>query len=126
MADNGGNLAPTAPTLAYIIENPGDGPTVEWFHEPVAITVDQALTAQAEAALDPERSRERSEAERWLREVLSAGPVPSKEIEASVKGAGFSIATLRRAKQSIGVESVRDGFGKDSICSWRLPDASNH
>jgi hypothetical protein len=43
MLDNGGNLAPAAPTLAYTIEDLGDGPRVIWSDEPVPITVEEAL-----------------------------------------------------------------------------------
>jgi putative DNA primase/helicase len=126
VCDNGGNLAPAAPTLAYTIEDRGDGPCVEWLDAPVDITAEQALAAEAEAHLPDRNASERKEVESWLREVLSAGPVPSKEIETSARNNGIAIRTLKRAKESIGAESIREGFGKDSTCLWRLPDAPNH
>ena len=65
--DNGGNLAPPAPTLAYTIEEVEDGPRVAFLDEPVAITVDQALADEVEAGQDRRVAAERSEA----REVAS-------------------------------------------------------
>lgn len=126
MLDNGGNLAPPAPTLAYVIEDRGDGPQIEWGDEPLAITAEMALSAEQEASQavrDRHDAPERREAEKWLREVLDAGPVASKEVEAAAKAAGLSMRTLKRAKESIGVESFKEGFGRDAVWHWRLPDA---
>jgi len=92
----------------------------------VDISAEQALSAEMEAHQPDRDAPERREAESWLREVLSAGPVPSKEIEVSARNNGIAIRTLKRAKESIGAESIREGFGKDSTCSWRLADAPNH
>ena len=91
----------------------------------MAITAEEALAAEQAACQADRDAPERREAALWLREVLGAGPVHSKEIEAAGRDAGFSKATLRRAKENIGAESIREGFGKDSVCSWRLPDAIN-
>ncbi len=128
MLDNGGNLAPPAPTLAYAIEDRGAGPQIEWGAEPVQISAEEALAAEmaaSQAVRDHQDAPERQEAESWLREVLAAGPVPSKEIEAAAKAAGLSVRTLKRAKESIGAESIREGFGRESTCRWRLADARN-
>jgi hypothetical protein len=126
MLDNGGNLAPTAPTLAYVIEDRGDGPRVEWLDEPVAITVDEALAAESAAAApgNPAKAGERKEAADWLKEMLHQGPVLAKEILESAPKCGIAPRTLRRAKEDMGVESYREGFGKDSKCFWRMPNAS--
>jgi hypothetical protein len=125
MLDNGGNLAPTAPTLAYVIEDRGDGPRVEWHDDPVAITVDEALAAESAAAAPQNSGQagERKEAADWLKEMLHNGPVLSKEIFDSASNCGIAVRTLKRAKEDMRVESYREGFGKDSKCFWRLPDA---
>ena len=47
MLDNGCNLAPTVPTLAYRIEDRGDGPRVEWETEADPITTEEALAAES-------------------------------------------------------------------------------
>lgn len=62
------------------------------------------------------------EAADWLREALAAGPRAHREIAQAATAAGFSVATLRRAKQSLGVESVRvDGIAAAGSWQWRLP-----
>ena len=57
MLDSGCTLAPTLPTLAYRIEDRGDGPTVEWEAEPVPITTEEALAAESEVGLDQSEAR---------------------------------------------------------------------
>ena len=126
MLDNGGNLGPEAPTLAYTVEGGIDGPRVEWVQGTVNITAEQALAADQQAQQDQHGQQEapdRTIAEAWLKEILTAGPVPSKEIYADAKAAGIAQRTLERAKQNLKVASFREGFGKNSVCKWRLPDA---
>jgi putative DNA primase/helicase len=58
----------------------------------------------------------------WLREALAAGPRGQREVAQAASAAGFSAATLRRAKQSLSAESVRvDGIAGDGSWQWRLP-----
>lgn len=123
MCDNGGNLAPTAPTLAYVIENRDDGPRVEWNDETFAITVDEALAAETEAGQDAEEGAERRECDQWLRETLAAGPVLVTDIKKAGSEDGFSLAALKRAKRRIGAKSDREGFGPGSKCYWTLATA---
>ena len=124
MCDNGGNLAPTAPTLSYVIEDRTDGPRVEWHDEPVAITVDEALAAELEAGLNAEQAAERCECDKWLRDTLARGPVSVSSIWREGQNAGFSRDALKRAKSRIGAASDREGFGPGSKYFWRLGDAS--
>ncbi len=126
MLDNGGNLAPPAPTLAYIIEDRGDGPRVEWLDEPVAITVDEALAAEQAACQADRAAPERRDAEEWLKELLGAGPVLAGEIKDLSKSCPFGWRTIQEVKRSLGVVADRKGFGRDGQWYWRLPDASNH
>ncbi len=56
MLDNGGNVGPPAPTLAYVIEDGDNGPQVTWRNEAVSITVDQALRSLPSPHLEPERA----------------------------------------------------------------------
>ena len=81
VADNGGNLAPASPTLAYTIEDRGDGPRVEWLDAPVDITAEQALAAEMEAHQPDRDAPERREAESWLRERSTRRTCPLEEIE---------------------------------------------
>ena len=114
MLDNGGNLAPPAPTLAYRIEDRGEGPRVEWLEAPLPITAEEALAADQAACQAGVAAPERREAERWLTDVLSSGPVPAKEVEAAARDAAIARKTLRRARETTrsGIVSpgVREGF----------------
>jgi putative DNA primase/helicase len=125
MCDNGGNLAPTAPTLAYVIEDRSDGARVEWLDEPVAITVDEALAAELEAGQNPEEGAERRECDDWLRETLAQGRrVLVADIRKAGAEDGFSLNALKRAKRRIGARTDRDGFGPGSKCYWILEVSS--
>src|SRR6185312_5599360 len=49
ICDNGGNLGPPAPTLAYLIADRGAGPRVEWVEGCRPITAEEALAAEIAA-----------------------------------------------------------------------------
>jgi hypothetical protein len=123
LCDIGGNLAPTAPTLAYVIEDRGAGPRVEWLDEPVEITAEEALAAEIEAGHHPGQACERIEAARWLEEMLASGPALVKAIRQAAHDCGIAGRTLDRAKDDLRVESYREGYGKDGRWYWRLPGA---
>jgi len=55
----------------------------------------------------------------FLRNALSVGNTSEKEIEKEYKEAGFSEATIRRAKKKIGVKSLKSGMEEGWI--WSLP-----
>ncbi|MGP0062543.1 MAG: AAA family ATPase [Isosphaeraceae bacterium] len=124
LCDNGGNLAPPAPTLAYTIEELLLGPAVVFHPEPVPITTEQALGDEVQHAVDRHQAPERREAEIWLKEILAAGPMPAREVEEAAKRCGIAGITLKRAKLSIGVVVTRSGFGKGAVYSWALPVGS--
>jgi putative DNA primase/helicase len=65
---------------------------------------------------------EKANAERFLRDLLSDGPVPAQRVKADADGAGYSIATIRRAQKSLGVIAVKEGFGGKGSWFWKLPD----
>jgi len=73
---------------------------VAWDTESVAITANQALAAEAAG---PDQRSALEAAEEFLREALARGPVPQKELKADAEGAGLSWATVRRAKDRLGV-----------------------
>jgi len=62
-------------------------------------------------------------AEQFLRETLARGAMPQKEIERECKGAGFSVATLRRTKKRLGIISKKDGM--KGVWFWSLPDGKH-
>jgi hypothetical protein len=114
------NLAPPPEGLAFRLEQTivGDGivaSRVWWDPEPVTITASQALAA--EAAGEDQRSAIEA-AEEFLREVLVGGPVPQKELKADAEGAGLSWATVRRAKDRLGVIVKRESEGASGAGRW--------
>ena len=130
------NLAGDCGGLAYRIEQHLVGnnkdivaSAVTWEGDRISWTADQVLTANRDGDEKPERS----EAEEFLREILSAGPRPSTEIEAEAKGAGVAWRTVRRAQKNLGIKPFRkaeagDGLGKSGRWYWALPggdDAPN-
>jgi hypothetical protein len=54
----------------------------------------------------------------FLREQLAAGPMTSEEIRKRPKDAGFSWATVRRAKGQLGVLSMRKSEGGAGAGEW--------
>jgi RecA-family ATPase len=117
MLDNGCNLVASVPTLAYVIGDHGQGSVVEWETEPVDVTAEQALAAEA---VDPHERNERAECDQWLREMLADGRKLQREIVKGGRDAGFGEKALNRAKWRIGARSKRVGFGRDSKCYWTL------
>jgi hypothetical protein len=92
-----------------------DGQLV-WESDPVSDVDVEALLSGP--TLD---RQERKEADEWLLQILADGPVDSKEIEREAQRAGFSWRTVCRAKQRLGIDAVKLGFGPRSKWSWMLP-----
>jgi putative DNA primase/helicase len=124
MLDNGGNVAPPAPTLAYMIEDRDSGPQVTWHDEPVPLTVEQALRPNSSIPNEQEQAFVGRECDQWLREMLAAGPVLHTNIMKVGREAGFTVDALKRAKRRIGVTAFRDGFGPGSRFYWHVKDES--
>ena len=78
------------------------------------------LLAEAEAVDDGEGGA-LADAKRFLADLLADGSVPTKAIRADADGAGFSWRTIQRAQSELGIEAVRDGFGKGGAWTWKLP-----
>jgi putative DNA primase/helicase len=121
------NIGPEQYGLAYriegcLIEARGmEIPTSRIMYEsdPVMIDPDQAV-----AALDGNNSESRSrkeEAEDFLKDLLSRGPVPQKDIKRKAAEDGVSWAAIRRAQKALGIKPARDGFGADGRSIWSLP-----
>jgi putative DNA primase/helicase len=121
MLDNGGNLAPSAATLAYVIEDRGSGPRVEWSDQTVPITVQEALQPEIPPALNDERTAERLECDDWLRMFLAEGPKSTIEVFQAGNDAGFTKDQTRRAKYRVGATAKREGFDENAQWSWELP-----
>lgn len=84
---------------------------------------DQPVEINPEDVLSNERRGETSvlgQAVGWLREALEDGPIPSADMDRMARENHISIATLRRAKDRLGVESYKEGIGLDGRWFWRL------
>lgn len=112
------NIGNDTSGLAYRVATAANGaPCLEWEPGPVNVDVAWAMTPAMTSGGD---SGERQEAKAWLIECLSNGGLPAKDIEREAKDAGFSLATLRRAKQDAGIKSVKASFGSGWI--WTIPE----
>ena len=111
------NLAPAAPTLAFTLD---DGRVI-WEPSPVTgVTADSILDASSSD------SAERTDAERFLRDLLADGsPVPAAEVTRHARDNGISPRTLHRAKSRLGVKSERSGYGSSGRWSWHLPSKTD-
>lgn len=119
------NLAEDRGELAFwvkgkTLESGIETSCVEWGADPVTMTADEAMVP----AGDPEERDEIEDAQVFLRGLLEKGPVASKQVRADADCAGYSWATTRRAQKAIGIEAYREGFGKEGVWYWRLPDGT--
>ena len=107
------NLAPPADALAFS----RDGDRVVWEDGPVeGVTIDGVM---AESPMD---RGERDDAEDFLRQLLSADPVPATSAIKLARANGIAERTLRRAKVHLGITSRRTGgVGEKGTWNWHLP-----
>lgn len=123
------NLAPDKSGQAFRIEQrllSGNilASAVVWNHERINKTADEILGDVADARSG---NASRAEAESFLRDLLSAGPLPAKDIEAEAQLADISWRTVRRAQHALGIRPERraetaDGIGTSGRWYWALPN----
>lgn len=112
------NLGPDTSGLAYTISQAENGAAMLlWEPDPVLVSADEAL---APPETDNERT-ERDEAIDWLRDVLADGPLLANDVRRQATKAGFSWATVRRAKDALGIQPSKTGF--NGGWEWALPKA---
>jgi hypothetical protein len=114
------NLACDPDGLAYRIV---DG-RVEWESDTVKMHADDAFAAETAAMEAKPKGNDRKEAVEWLRNRLSAGSSPSKEVIEEAREVGFSEKTLRRAYNEIGGKARKSKF--DGGWLWELPGEDGH
>ena len=114
------NMAPKPQGLAYrllqtIVCDNIVASYVHWDAAPVTISADEAL-----GATEDKRGRSsRETAETFLRERLAGGPLLQREMKADAEGAGLAWATVRRAKDRLGIKPEKSGM--EGGWAWRLP-----
>jgi hypothetical protein len=87
--------------------------------EPVRITADEALAAEAAGAADTSSG---VEAENFLQGCLQ-GASSAKQVRADVDAAALSWSFVKRAKARLGIKAEKDGM--DGGWSWSLPPRVN-
>ncbi|WP_082033883.1 AAA family ATPase [Pseudomonas sp. PI1] len=102
--------------------------TIESEHGPIETTrvlwgdkIDgtaREILGDVESTGDDNERSELDEACDFLRDLLAAGPVPTKQVKADADGAGHAWATVRRAQKVIGAEAKKQGMG--SGWCWQL------
>ena len=105
------NLAALPAGLAYkirqtIVDRGIVASRVDWEGEHVTITANEALAADSGSAA----ARPCEEAEGFIRELLADGPVPAKQVQVDAAAVGLSWATVRRAKDRIGIKPHKGGM----------------
>jgi hypothetical protein len=120
------NIAPIKHGLAFRIEGcliqNADGEEIltsriAWESTPVTISADEALAAHDENRGDRSAA---AEAEEFLRDKLSAGPVAAKEAEEHARALGVPPRTLRRARKKLRVVAEKSGLKEG--WTWRVPE----
>jgi putative DNA primase/helicase len=115
------NLAPPGKGLVFRLEQRlvaegVVGSSVAWESDPVTITADQALQAADDRGDGGGGAG--AEAEEFLRDALAAGPVAVNDLKADAKQAALSWASIRRAKDRLGVVAQRESHGRDGGGRW--------
>jgi hypothetical protein len=122
MMDNGGNLGAPVPTLAYRIEAKDGHPILTWYEDPVEKTADDVVAAELLAGTHAQQSESvRDIAKAFLQNALKCGPVLEADLKLAADALNLSWRTVKRAKKELGVESKREGFGKEGAWFWKFP-----
>ena len=132
---NGGRIARS---LAYVMKS--DQYTYQIDENTPAITIEAPLIKwngfsnlsanDLSMPLAHDDQEERSmlmQAMDFLNDLLSAEPLPAKDVEAACKANGFSSPTVRRAKAKLGIKSKKlpapsDDETKSGSWLWELPE----
>ncbi|MGE0128069.1 MAG: AAA family ATPase [Blastocatellales bacterium] len=120
------NLGPKAGSIGYVIESDAQSPSGArffWTGES-DLTAERILEAAGHTEETSQESNAKDDAEDFLRVVLGDGPRLATDVEREAREAKISMATLRRAKDSLAVRSRKFGgkFGGDSKWYWTLPE----
>lgn len=114
------NLGVEAEPLGYrIVSTPipsGEAGVIEWTGE-TDLTADRIL---APADTSPQGGP-LEEAVDFLRQEIGGARVKAAEILRVARQHGISDRTLDRAKKKLGVQTVREGFGRGGSWYWMLP-----
>jgi hypothetical protein len=119
LSQSKGNIGPPASSLRWrLVGSAGcDHATVEW----CGTSKHDSASLLRNGAGDGEDQEERDEAVGWLMTRLGGGSVPSIQVYADAKRAGFGERAVKRAKEKLSVKAERHGYGDEGKWVWRLP-----
>jgi RecA-family ATPase len=127
------NIGPTDSGFRYAIQQwnvvasdlrESHSSRVQWILPALSGTASQILQAAAGGA-GTATSTKLDEAMAFLRQLLAWGPRSVPEIEADAKAAGISMATLRRARENLGLLSSKQSLPAGGNANfWSLPALS--
>ena len=114
LAGQKNNLSLPPESLAYRIETADNGAARIAYEGVSEATAGQLLRVP----VDEEEKSALSEAKEFLLSELKGRPMSMKAVERNAREAGISPRTLKRAKQALGVKSVKES---DGSWTWSLP-----
>lgn len=82
---------------------------------PIEVDVEEALSKEKH-----EETSALNDAVSWLQEALEDGPMPATVIHHMANENHISHATLRRAKEKLGVKSYKEGMAEQGKWIWKL------
>jgi hypothetical protein len=97
----------------FIITNGIVASRIGWETEPVAMTANQAMAADAAGG-----EHQIDEAVKLLRDLLAEGPVTAKQVKDEADGACISWRTIKRAKGKLGIISEKPDMASGWV--WTL------
>jgi hypothetical protein len=118
------NIGPDEGGFAYSLEetpldqHPGIFASRATWGESIEGTARDAL---ADAERPSEERKPIEEAKDFLRGILADGPIGQRQVKSAAEGNGHSWATVRRAKDALGIKAHKTGF--DDEWAWSLPKA---
>ncbi|KAF0245267.1 MAG: hypothetical protein FD180_1814 [Planctomycetota bacterium] len=121
------NLALMPQSLAYrvgvkVLDKLGEIPFIAWEPDPVDVTAEDIISAEAKSAKGETREVKREKADDFLRDILAPGRVHSVEVMAKGEAAGFRDGAIRSALRRIGGIVRRNGFGGQVFWELGTPD----
>jgi hypothetical protein len=132
MRSKNSNAPPGLPSLAYTIRSkvvgtdartskPIEGTYLDWAAEAVAVSANDVF-----GQIDKGGSREtpaQDSAITFLETLLAKGRVTSTAVKEAAEANCISLATLRRAKEHLGIEPKKEKGSMDGDWWWELPAA---
>ena len=120
------NLAQAPQGLAFRLEQclVGNGilaSRIFWDADPVAITANEALAADAAGS---ETRTAKADAMEFLRPPWPGGQIPAADVKRMAREHGLTDKAIRSAREALGVKVTRNGFGPGSQSLWSLPTGS--